>query len=111
MTITNNSQVGSLVQIQRAAAVTAMQPLEEKDFHLFDTEIGCHVLMVNGSSVFTISKEIAAALKGEPGQSESFLEELGLAAPQNITDEPLAQAPVRSLSLAIAQKCNLGCSY
>ena len=59
--------------------MTAMQPLEEKNFHLFDTETGCHVLMVNGSSVFTISKEIAAALKGEPAQSESLLEELGLA--------------------------------
>lgn len=111
VTITDNSRVGSLVQIQRAVAPAVRQSLEEENFHLFDTEIGCHVLMVNGSRVFTISKEIATALKEESSQSDSFLEKLGLAAPQSITDEPLAEAPVRSLSLAIAQKCNLGCSY
>ncbi len=111
MSTTNHSQASSLVQIQRAAAMTLTHPPEEKNFHLFETEIGDHVLLVNGSRVFTVSTEIAAALKGEPAQSESLLAELGLAAPENITDEPLAEAPVRSLSLAIAQKCNLGCTY
>lgn len=66
---------------------------------------------MNGSRVFTISPEIAAALDGQTGGSESLLAELGLSAPEYITDEPLADAPIRSLSLAIAQKCNLGCTY
>jgi uncharacterized protein len=86
-------------------------PPAPAEFHLFKTELGDHVLLVNGSRVFTVSPGIAAALEGRTEDSESLLAELGLSAPEYITDEPLAGAPVRSLSLAIAQKCNLGCTY
>lgn len=100
-----------LVQLQRASALIAAIPAKQPDFYLFKTELGDHVLLMNGSRVFTISPEIAAALDGHAGESESLLAELGLSAPAYITDEPLTDAPVRSLSLAIAQKCNLGCTY
>lgn len=80
------------------------------DFHLFETEFGHHVLLVNGSRVFTIAPEIAATLTGDR-DDDSLLTQFGLAAPDYINDEPLTESPIRSLSLAIAQKCNLGCTY
>ena len=109
--MSNNSPAIPLVQIRRAAAAPAPAAPEPSDFYLFETELGHHVLLPNGSRVFTISPDIAAALGGCTGDAQPLLDELGFAAPAYIADEPLAEAPVRSLSLAIAQKCNLGCSY
>lgn len=101
-----------LVQIQSLkGALSAEPPPKERDFHLFETEFGQHLLVVNGSRVFTISREIAALLEGSPDETQTLLAQFGLDAPHYITDEPLKSAPVRSLSLAIAQKCNLGCTY
>jgi len=111
MSLANHTLTGPLVQIQGRSAATTIAPTGETDLHLFETELGRHVLLVNGSRVFTISQEIAAVLEGDPEQSESLLEEWDWSHRKNITDEPLAEAPVRSLSLAIAQKCNLGCTY
>ena len=79
--------------------------------HLFDTGFGTHVLLVNGSRVFTISPEVARGLDDPSADPDLLLERLGLAAPPYVTDEPPTDLPVRSLSLAIAQKCNLGCTY
>jgi uncharacterized protein len=86
-------------------------PARQANFHLFDTETEKNILLVNGSRIFTISDEIAAALEGNLDDSDNLLEKLGLSAPEYITDEPLSDVPVRSLSLAVAQKCNLGCTY
>jgi uncharacterized protein len=102
-------QNGPLIQIQRTFGASGAIPPKQANFHLFDTEMGEHILLVNGSRIFTISAEIAAAL--ESGNSEKLLEKYGLSAPAYITDEPLTDVPIRSLSLAIAQKCNLGCTY
>jgi uncharacterized protein len=102
---------GPLVQLQGAAAPPAATPAERANFHLFETEFGAHVLLANGSRVFTVPHEIAARLAAIHDGGDALLAELGLAAPDYITDEPLVQPPIRSLSLAIAQKCNLGCTY
>src|SRR5262249_1709976 len=42
---------------------------------------------------------------------EKLLTQLGLDAPAAIDDRPLENPPVHAISLAIAQKCNLGCTY
>ena len=78
-------------------------------YHLFHTESGAHVYVANGSRVYSVDSETAEALAGWP--NEARLERLGLAADAYITDQPLASPPVRTLSLAVAQKCNLGCVY
>ena len=98
-----------LVQIQ-SAAVTTEQLTAPPSFHLFDTEFGKHALLVNGSRVFTLPDEVVARLQSAV-DSETLMAELGLAAPDYISSEPLLDPPMRSLSLAIAQKCNLGCTY
>ena len=40
-----------------------------------------------------------------------MLDRLGLGGPPQIDDQPLTEPPLHALSLAIAQKCNLGCTY
>ena len=40
-----------------------------------------------------------------------LLDRVGLGGPPRIDDEPLTDPPLHALSLAIAQKCNLGCTY
>ena len=42
---------------------------------------------------------------------EHLLKTLGVDAPDYVDDTPPSRPPVRALSLAVAQKCNLGCTY
>jgi uncharacterized protein len=58
-----------------------------------------------------VSEEIAVALEEPATDSRSLLAALGLDAPDYISDDPPDDVPIRALSLAIAQKCNLGCTY
>ena len=70
----------------------------------------------NGSRLYSISQEteqrISVLLEehDEPGLYTE-LAELGLAAPAYIDDKPLESPRLYALSLAIAQKCNMGCTY
>jgi uncharacterized protein len=74
---------------------------------------GSHVFLPNGSRVFTVPHDVAQRLEtaSSVGEQEKILEQFGLSAPPYITDEPLVDPPVHALSLAVAQKCNLGCVY
>jgi len=70
----------------------------------------------NGSRLYSISREtehrISVLLEehDEPGLYAE-LAGLGLAAPAYIDDKPLESPRLYALSLAIAQKCNMGCTY
>jgi uncharacterized protein len=80
--------------------------------HLDD---GDQLLVVNGSRVYDVDREVierldAAALVGDAA-IESVLETIGVLAPPLIDDMPLTAPPLYALSLAVAQKCNLGCTY
>lgn len=84
--------------------------------HLFETEHGPHVFVVNGSKVYGIGQETKAALAGavsaeNDGALDALLRGCQLDGPSMIGDAPPSSPPVRSLSLAVAQKCNLGCTY
>jgi len=84
-------------------------------FHLFGAA-DPHVLVVNGSRLYHVSEDVAreleaAAGEGDAARTDALLARLGLDAPAYITDIPPRDLPVRSLSLAIAQQCNLGCTY
>lgn len=84
--------------------------------HLFDTEYGPHVLMVNGSRIYRVADEVASTLRqviaaGDAANVGAVLEEHGLEALPYITDTPLPPFPLKTISLAVAQKCNLGCVY
>jgi uncharacterized protein len=73
------------------------------------------VLIVNGSRVFEVDREVIDALDAAAARDEASVEEtltaFGLDAPAFIDDTPLSSPPLHALSLAVAQKCNLGCTY
>jgi uncharacterized protein len=73
------------------------------------------LFVVNGSRVFGVDAEViaqleAAAISGDDAVRET-LHRYGLLSPPLIDDQPLTSPPIHALSLAVAQKCNLGCTY
>jgi uncharacterized protein len=71
--------------------------------------------VANGSRLFEVAPEIirqldAAAQSGD-GAVDELLRGLNLDGPKLIDDSPLTSPPLRAISLAVAQKCNLGCTY
>lgn len=73
------------------------------------------LFVVNGSRIFDIDDAMVRSLDQAHTRSNSsllaHLAELGLEAPAFVDDTALASPPLHALSLAIAQKCNLGCTY
>jgi uncharacterized protein len=91
----------------------ARDPEPVRQSHVFATAHGVHALVVDGSRIYSIDDETAAELRRDPANVSRRLDQLGLldpAAPY-VTDEAPRAVAVRSLSLAIAQKCNLACTY
>jgi uncharacterized protein len=83
------------------------------DIHLFESYGGQHLFVVNGSRLFDVEPELFASLGAaiSTNQVGEVLERIGIADAPLIDDVPLAPPPVYALSLAVAQKCNLGCTY
>jgi len=84
--------------------------------HLVKGGQATQIFIPNGSRLYTISPEIEqkiAFLMNEKDENalQNELALLGIDAPEYITDEPLQSPPLHALSLAIAQKCNMGCTY
>jgi uncharacterized protein len=84
------------------------------DVHLLRTEHGAHAFIVDGSRLFDLNESAFARLETAldgPGL-DAVLAELGLRTdPPRIDDTAPDSMRVRALSLAVAQKCNLGCTY
>ncbi len=88
--------------------------------HRFTADGDPHLLVVDGDSVFRIDAETDSRLAAVLDQTDPsdaltiLLDELGIAVRGGtpfIDDRPVEAPPVRALSLAVAQKCNLGCTY
>ena len=84
--------------------------------HLFATEEGTHLLLTNGSRVYGLEAQATAAFEqavraGDAEAVDRLLITYGLEAQPYVEDEAPASFPIRALSLAVAQKCNLGCTY
>lgn len=73
------------------------------------------LLVVNGSQVFDVGGDVIAQLEdaAQLGDTavEDLLARLGVLSAPLIDDSPVTSPPLHALSLAVAQKCNLGCSY
>ena len=83
------------------------------DAHLIETALGRHLFIPDGSRLFDAEPALfgrfdAAMTEGRVGD---LLDAVGLGGTPYIDDAPLVAPPVHAISLAIAQKCNLGCSY
>jgi uncharacterized protein len=77
---------------------------------------GRQLLVPNASQVYALDAASYAALdamlaSGDAAAIDARLRALGVEVAPVIDDRPLASAPLRAVSLAIAQKCNLGCTY
>lgn len=80
--------------------------------HFFETDHGQHVLAVDGSRVFDVPAGMAAQFEAADEERQTAaLTSMGLDGAPFIDDTPPTDMPVRSLSLAVAQKCNLACTY
>src|ERR1044071_4755006 len=78
--------------------------------------VGNTLFLPNGSRVFELDGDTLAGLDAllESRDEDAIgqrLRELGVDVPPLIDDTPLTSPPLRALSLAVAQKCNLGCTY
>lgn len=87
-----------------------------RDAHLVDDAQGAQLLMVNGSRLYHLPPALAAEFRqalgsDDAGALQRLADSCGLQAEPMIDDSPLAAPPLHALSLAIAQKCNLGCTY
>ena len=84
--------------------------------HLIKTNQGGNLFVADGSRLFGAGADLygrfeAAVMAGGEHEVATLLEEVGLGGSPLIDDVPLAQPAIHALSLAIAQKCNLGCTY
>jgi uncharacterized protein len=83
--------------------------------HFFETDHGLHTLVADGSQVYAVTpelwQEIESATPQNPELINSLLAQYGLTTQSFMAGAPLESPPLRALSLAVAQKCNLGCTY
>ncbi|MCG3134136.1 MAG: hypothetical protein HMLKMBBP_01423 [Planctomycetes bacterium] len=99
----------------RAEARRCMEASAPRDprFHLLRAASGWSLLAADGSQLFDADPALVARLRAATTGEEigAVLAAAGLAGPPRIDDTPLDPPPVHALSLAVAQKCNLGCGY
>ena len=86
------------------------------DTHLVDSGVARHLFMPNGSRLYDVDDATWRQLEdlqrsGNDSGLAELLGRLGVQAPAYVDDAPPVEPPIRALSLAVAQKCNLGCSY
>jgi uncharacterized protein len=90
--------------------------LRTSDFKVFVSKQGSHLFLADGSRIYDISPELAAdfsnwfANSGEPGALAGILGDLS-AHRGYVKHGPATPPPLRSLSLNLAQVCNMRCAY
>jgi uncharacterized protein len=84
-----------------------------REIHLFRSDDGHHLFVVNGSRLFDVHSDLFVNLENAASVPlvGELLARLGVDGPALIDDTPLSSPRLHSLSLAVAQKCNLGCGY
>jgi uncharacterized protein len=92
--------------------ITASPSVASADVHLFDTEFGPHALLADASQIFALDAQSRDELARAAGLGrEAVAAVIGLSRPLASAMEAPRDPPLRSLSLAVAQACNLGCTY
>jgi uncharacterized protein len=86
------------------------------DAHLVDSGDGLHLLVPDGTRLYDVDAGLFARIdtllrSGDDAALTALLTSLGVDSSGYVDDTPPAEPPIRALSLAVAQKCNLGCSY
>jgi uncharacterized protein len=83
------------------------------ELHWFETALGSHVFVADRSRLFDADPVFFSLLDtAETAEAMSaLLRDAGLDEPPAIDDTAPSEPPLHALSLAVAQKCNLGCTY
>ena len=108
---------GPFAELARALTTRVMEASAPRvpSAHIVPGGSADQLFIVNGSQLHTLPADdtgLRAAIEaGDPMATDLALARLGLDAPLAIDDRPLRDPPLRALSLAVAQKCNLGCTY
>ncbi len=95
------------------ALILASRPAAS-DLHLIESGVGHHALVVDGSRLYDLDEPTFRALHAavDKDASRDAVVALGLdGRVPSISDEPPIAPAIHAVSLAIAQKCNLGCTY
>ncbi|MBX7192486.1 MAG: radical SAM protein, partial [Sandaracinaceae bacterium] len=102
-----------VVGLERARALMLASRPRSPHVHLLETDAGAHVLLADGSRLFDADARLAARFEQAIASDAvtPLLRALGVDGAPFVDDTPLTAPPVHALSLAIAQKCNLGCTY
>lgn len=98
----------------RAEALILASKPAAADLHLVESGVGRHVLVVDGSRFYDLDAFGFEALRApiDKAIATAALARSGLGGPvPSIDSTPPAAPPIHALSLAVAQKCNLGCAY
>jgi uncharacterized protein len=104
------------VNVESARRYMRLSSPRTPQLHLIESTLGGHLFVVDGSRLFDADTELFAsyhaAMQGPGNEAiDDLLRQAGLVGRPFIDDTPLSSPPLRALSLAIAQKCNLGCTY
>jgi uncharacterized protein len=83
--------------------------------HWLPTGDGGLLLLVDGTQLFDVDSAMLVAFDRASAEGavsiDRLLSDLQLRAAPLIDGTPLSSPPLHALSLAVAQKCNMGCSY
>ncbi len=84
--------------------------------HLLPSATGGHVFLADGSRLFEVEAPLfaeleTARLSQDRAAVDALMQRLGLDGAPFVDDTPVQDPPLQAISLAIAQKCNLGCTY
>ncbi|MEM7338098.1 MAG: radical SAM protein [Actinomycetota bacterium] len=110
--------LGQRSGVLRVGGPVPQAPPGSPDVHPFRSTHGHHVLVADGSRLYDIDEALhteLAALIADGSAADALrgrLQDLGLASSDHIGQGAPAQVvDVRYASLAVAQSCNLGCTY
>lgn len=98
----------------RAQALIRSSRPVHRDVHLVQSGYGGHAFVVDGSRLYDLGDADYGELSeaAARGEAAAAMAALGLAASSPaIDDRPIETPAVHALSLAVAQACNLGCTY
>ena len=101
---------------QLSAVIAKQSKPRSPQIHLVKAAKSTQLFIANGSRLHTLAPEVEQRISKllQEHDEESIQHELvhlGLDAPVCVDDIPLQSPPLYALSLAIAQKCNMGCNY
>ncbi|ETX02263.1 MAG: hypothetical protein ETSY2_35865 [Candidatus Entotheonella gemina] len=114
-----DSQLIPLWEIAGASSPAAswLEPPLSRDYQVLTSSLGEHVFVVNGSRLYDVDAATASRIRHllqqpEPdAEARQALESAFGNGHTYIDGQPLPTPPLRSLSLNVAQSCNLGCQY